>query len=653
LDTPDAVPVGLSGTYVVKGWCFTPNPSDLTLTVRVGETDIPVFIGLPRPDVARHFKNALIEECGFVARFQCPPDLKSVSLLATLDGTSFPLIREIPIPDLPHKDGQESKAGTYSDWIRLNERSLFLQEEEEAAKLQNLPQQPMLSIILPTCNTPRYFLRRCIESVFEQHYRNWQLCITDDGSSDENVHTDLKHYAEQDKRIHLTFSADQQGISAASNCSLANAQGSFVVLLDHDDELHPHALLELARSMNEFPDADLFYSDEDKIDELGGRSQSSFKPDFDIDIFLSFNYLGHMVALRRTLVNNIGGFDPACDGAQDWDLLLRATEVIDPVKIKHIRKPLYHCRIPPDSTSFNLDAKPSLAKVWAKAVADHIERTGTRERNALNLGSSNLKPGPFCACSLEEGLFYGSMRLRYAVPRHIRVGVFIRPEDGVFQSSIIRINAGQLAVNLYELLDCAVFEEQGSRSFYSLTQLPDDVFVFINGPLESLNHLFFEELAAQCLRDDCGLVTGIAVDHQNRIIATGFLRTAENEFIDPYVGARFPNRSYMGLLNVVRSLDACPATFFAISRQQLADVGGLGVLGSPDTHFLVRSLAQNAHNKGLRIISTPYAIATFAESFEPPAVYNGEAKQVSDILRLNPQILSFEDPIRFLQGNVE
>ncbi len=143
-----------------------------------------------------------------------------------------------------------------------------------------------ISIILPTYNTPLYYLDRCIRSVVRQVYPFWQLCITDDGSSDPRVLRELKGWATCDRRICVNFREKQGGISAASNSAIDGATGEFIVLLDHDDELHPLALKEVAERLTAVPDADLIYSDEDKIDDHGRRTHPVFKPNFDADLLV-------------------------------------------------------------------------------------------------------------------------------------------------------------------------------------------------------------------------------------------------------------------------------------------------------------------------------------------------------------------------------
>jgi glycosyltransferase involved in cell wall biosynthesis len=652
LDRPDAVPVS-GQDLCVKGWCFSKNALDcLEVIVYVDGTPTPAFCGLSRPDVARHFNNPSIEQCGFVARFRCPRETSEVSLFVRANGAEF-LVRDhikVPEPVDPNPSGRG--IASYKDWLTHEEARLFWKEDEIPQRIAALEYFPLFSIILPTYNTPPYFLKRCIESVLSQHYSHWQLCIADDCSTDEKVLPTLGSYASKDSRIYLESRDQQGGISAASNLALRGAKGDFVLLLDHDDELHSHALLELAKALNSNDKNDLIYSDEDKVDRWGIRSQPAFKPDFDKDLFLSFNYLGHLIALRRSVVTEIGGFRSVCDGAQDWDLLIRTTEIISPAAIKHIRKPLYHWRMHEDSTSMNLDAKPYVAKAWAKVLQDHTERTTKKAKVA-------------------EGLFYGSMRLKYESARNRAIGIFLRPQDGVFQTAVVKTNLGCKNANIYQFVGCTVIampddflpSEEGASSdvdregvvslptaLCSVTEMEEDVLVFIDGQLEALNHLFFEELAAQAMRNECGLVAGISLNPDNQIIDSGLVRVRTGELIDPYVGINFGNHAYMGQLSVVRSLDAISGRFFAVRREHLAAVGGLGALSSTRIQRVARLLGKHAIDEGLSILFTPYAVATFYTDSEMLKQEATDGVQ-QDLLRLNPHLLEFRSN-EMLQGRI-
>jgi O-antigen biosynthesis protein len=185
---------------------------------------------------------------------------------------------------------------------------------------------PRFSIVTPVYDPPADVLRETIASVTAQTFDDWELCLVDDCSPSPHVADVLAEAAQSDARVRIARRAANGGIVAASNDALAMAQGEFVVLLDHDDTLHPEALRLVDEALTASPEADYLYSDEDKIDGHGRLSGPFYKPDWSPERFRTQMYTCHVAVLRRSLVEEVGGFDPAFEGSQDWDLALRVTE---------------------------------------------------------------------------------------------------------------------------------------------------------------------------------------------------------------------------------------------------------------------------------------------------------------------------------------
>ncbi|MEM3036416.1 MAG: glycosyltransferase, partial [Thermoplasmata archaeon] len=209
-------------------------------------------------------------------------------------------------------------------------------ENNKRKKANNLKYRPKFSIIVPVYNTNRKYLKLCIDSVLNQIYNNWELCVVDGGSTKSYIKRILNDYAKKDNRIKVKFLKKNKGIASNSNEALGIATGEFVGFLDHDDELSSDALYEVAKLLNENQDLDLIYSDEDKITTKGKRINPHFKPDWSPDTLYSYNYITHFLVMNRIIINKLGGFREGYDGAQDYDLLLRATEISN--KIAHIPK---------------------------------------------------------------------------------------------------------------------------------------------------------------------------------------------------------------------------------------------------------------------------------------------------------------------------
>jgi O-antigen biosynthesis protein len=246
--------------------------------------------------------------------------------------------------------------------------------EGMAAMIRVFAQQPRISVIMPVYNPTIQFLREAIESVLAQVYDNWELCIADDASLNPLVRTTLQEYAERDERIKVVFRKENGHISRSSNSALEVATGEFIALLDHDDVLAPEALYEMVLMLNQHPEADMIYSDEDKIDEHNQRKFPFFKPDWCPDSFLSRMYTCHLGVYRRSIVTQIGGFRVGFEGSQDYDLVLRLTEKTD--KIFHIPKVLYHWRIHEQSASSGAAAKPYAYEAGQRALEEALQRRG-------------------------------------------------------------------------------------------------------------------------------------------------------------------------------------------------------------------------------------------------------------------------------------
>ena len=241
--------------------------------------------------------------------------------------------------------------------------------------------RPLISVITPVFDTPLQRLEEAIESVLAQAYENWELLLIDDGSTSADLLRALPLLAARDRRIILKSLGKHEGISAASNQGLALARGEWVTFLDHDDVIELDALFQIAKLLQTHLDADLIYSDEDKLGENGFEAPL-FKPDWSPDFFLSYNYVGHLTALRRDLVQKAGGFRSQFDSAQDYDLFFRVTEQAR--GIHHIPRILYHWRRSESSSAISIRQKPEQLDASRRAIEDHLKRRGESAHVAVD-----------------------------------------------------------------------------------------------------------------------------------------------------------------------------------------------------------------------------------------------------------------------------
>ena len=275
-------------------------------------------------------------------------------------------------------------------WIRLHER--FEPEEvpygpwyeayvpDEAAlekqRHHHFEYSPLISVAVPAYRTPEKFLAQMIDSLLAQTYGNWELCIANGSPEDSAMKKVLEEYTKKDSRIRVSELTENKGIAGNTNAALEMAQGEFVGLLDHDDLLAPNALYEIVRALDEDRNLDAVYTDEDKVTtELDEHFQPHLKPDFNLDLLRSNNYICHFFVVRRSIVQKVGGFCQEFDGAQDHDFIFRCIETAE--KVGHIPEILYHWRTHKASTADNPSSKMYAFDAGKRAIEAHLKRTGT------------------------------------------------------------------------------------------------------------------------------------------------------------------------------------------------------------------------------------------------------------------------------------
>ncbi|HIY19574.1 MAG TPA: glycosyltransferase family 2 protein [Candidatus Blautia avistercoris] len=276
-------------------------------------------------------------------------------------------------------------------WVRLHER--FEQEEipygpwyeeslpsgEELARQRERAARwdTLVSVVVPAYRTPGLFLRQMMDSMLQQTYPNWELCIANGSPEDQEMQEILREYAAKDSRIRYQNLRENLGIAQNTNAAFAMAKGEFIGLLDHDDLLACDALYEIVKALKEHPQADAVYTDEDKVTtDLQEHFQPHFKPDFNLDLLRSNNYICHFFTVRRSVVEKAGGFRKEFDGAQDYDFVFRCVE--NSREVLHVPRILYHWRTHKASTADNPASKMYAFEAGKRAIEAHLQRQGVR-----------------------------------------------------------------------------------------------------------------------------------------------------------------------------------------------------------------------------------------------------------------------------------
>ncbi|MDR6468651.1 GT2 family glycosyltransferase [Paraburkholderia graminis] len=302
----------------------------------------------------------------------------------------------------------------YSAWI--DRFDTFGEAERDKANtiMATFARQPLISIVVPTYNSDPVFLEAMIQSVRDQVYQNWELCIADDASTRPEPAQILRRYAALDERIKVVFREVNGHISEASNSALSIANGEYVALLDHDDVLPAHALFSVVRYINKHPDARMFYSDEDKLTADGKRAMPYFKCDWNPELFLTQNMFSHLGVFETALIREAGGFRKGFEGSQDYDLTLRCVEIAGHDKVVHIPHVLYHWRIAPGSTAGSGSEKPYALLAAIRALQEHLKRIGAEATVEQVFDEPAI------------------LHVRYAVPQPApKVSLIIPTRDGV------------------------------------------------------------------------------------------------------------------------------------------------------------------------------------------------------------------------------
>lgn len=476
----------------------------------------------------------------------------------------------------------------------------------------------VFSIIVPLYNTQPDHLAAMIASVQAQTYPHWQLCLAD-GSDQDRVQLQVAHLAAQDSRITYQRLAQNQGISGNTNAALAIASGDYIALLDHDDLLAPQALTEVNRAIVN-QGADLIYSDE--MNFAGDISQVSlihFKPDFALDNLRSNNYICHLTVFSRALSEQIGGFDPACDGSQDYDYILRLSEQAK--KIVHIPQILYYWRIHSGSVASDISVKPYCLDAARLALSNHLRRT--------------CQPG-----QVENNTILSTYRIRYPLAADLRALVFVHirhprdlrdlrhwqrigaQSDSIQPRWVFLVSAGLLAKPADQArLEAAGLDgtlvsiqpgESISRTINQIARAAvEPLLVFLSGTVQSLSPGLLAELAQQALRPEIGLATG-KITRRGLICQAGLATGIVGTLSGYHAGRVDGEPGYMARLSFVNNISAADQTMMAVSRAHFLSVEGFDERYQTDLFDL--DLAFRLSQQGLRHVFTPYATAAIHDT---------------------------------------
>ncbi|WP_405104657.1 glycosyltransferase family 2 protein [Paenibacillus sp. FSL K6-1217] len=480
-----------------------------------------------------------------------------------------------------------SNEDTVDDYLQWMEKSRLTDSDIIRTKqsIEELEYKPLISIVVPVYNVEEVWLRKCIDSVRGQFYPNWELCISDDASTKSHIKKVLKEYQEIDPKIKVVFRNLNGHISNSSNSALEIASGEFIALLDHDDELTPDALYENVLLLNEFPAADVIYSDEDKISVEGERFSPFFKPDWSPDLLMSQMYTCHLSVYRKSLIDHIGGFRVGYEGSQDFDLMLRVTELTS--NIYHIPKILYHWRAIPTSTASNGSTKDYTHVAGLKAIEDAIHRRALDATVESIEGHSNVYLMRYKPTHNPKISIIIPTKNMSSVLRQCLESIFNKTTYANFE--VIIVDNGSNETDVFELYRHYESIEEDRFKVHALDipfnysklnnfgveKASGELILLLNNDVEVITGDWLQEMAGQALRKEIGAVGAClyypdnTIQHGGVILGIGGVAGHSHKYFNS------DHTGYYRRLKIVSNYTAVTAACLMLRKDVYNEVNGL------------------------------------------------------------------------------
>lgn len=529
----------------------------------------------------------------------------------------------------------------YKDWMKKHRPT---QEELEKQAHTEFKIKPKFSILVPAYKTPLNYLNEMIQSVQAQTYSNWELCLSDgSGVLNSALSKALEKYSKADERIKVCFSKEPLQISANTNMAMGLAEGDYIVFADHDDLLTPDALFECAKAINQYPDIDVLYSDEDKV-SMDGKEyfDPHFKTDFNIDLLCSMNYICHLFVVKKNIVGQIGLLRSEYDGAQDYDFVLRSVEQAK--HIYHIPKVLYHWRAHKDSTSENPESKLYAFEAGAKAVQAHYDRVGIKAK-------------------VRQGEYLGLYKTDHILAEHPMISIIIPNKDHIDDlDKCISSIESKTAYDNYEyiIVENNSEKEETFKYYKDLEQANSkvkvvywkdefnysainnfgagfangDYLLLLNNDTEIINDDCLEELLGYCMHDNVGAVGARLYYDDDTIqhagVIVGFGGIAGHAFI----GLPRSANGYFSRIICAQDLSAVTAACMMVKKSVFEEVGGFDE--NLKVAFNDIDLCMKIRNAGYLIVYNPYA-----ELYHYESKSRGLEDTKEKVERFNSEIATF------------
>lgn len=542
------------------------------------------------------------------------------------------------------KNVNKSNELNYMEWLANH-----LPKKEELAKQRKhkFDYEPKISIVTPTWNTKKEFLIDMIESVRNQTYSNWELCLADGASTNKDTLELLKEYEEKDKRIKVKYLDKNYMISGNTNEALTLVTGDYIGLFDHDDLLTKNCLYEMIKAINENNEAKFLYSDEDKIDENGKNNfNPHFKPDWSPDTLRSYNYICHFTIFKKELLNKVGTFRSEYDGSQDHDLILRLTEVLKDNEIVHVPKILYHWRVHRNSTAGGAGAKSYTNEAGKRAVKSHLERQGIEGE-------------------VKNGFFPNSYKIDYKINDNPLVSIIIPNKDS--KSDLKLCIDSILQKSTYKNLEIIVVENNSTSDeifeYYEEIEKQENIkvvhwkksgfnysainnygaeyasgkyFILLNNDIEVISENWIEEMLMHCQKKEVGIVGAkLYYPEDSTIQHAGVVVGIRSVAGHIHNGIMKEDPGYMGRAKIVQNLSAVTAACLMTKKEVFEKVKGLEekfAVAFNDIDYCMKIREQES-----LVVWTPYA-----EMYHHESKSRGAEDTPEKIKRFKGEIARFD-----------
>jgi len=463
----------------------------------------------------------------------------------------------------------------YKRWIK--------QEKSNEVYTNEIEDGPLLSIVIPTYNVEKEYLLECVDSVLKQRYQKFEVCIVDDASTNQETLSTLEYISKLDDRIHIEYRKTNGHISTSSNDGIKMANGDFIGFLDHDDVLHQNALYYIALEIYKNNSIDILYTDNDKLSVNRKRCQPSFKPAWSPNLLLSFNYINHLLFVRKSLLNKVGGFRVGFEGAQDYDLLLRMTEITQ--RIVHIPKVLYHWRMIESSTANESSAKGYADEKGRLALSESLNRRSI-QFSGVNSVFNTIYQVQYSKNS--------NPKISIIIPTKDKINLLKNCIDSIYSKStytnyeVIVVDNNSEENATFEFLEKYSKEKENFKfiriesefnySYLNNTAAKNssgDYLVLLNNDTVIITEDWLERLLFHAVQSEVGCVGAKLLYENNTVQHGGIVLGIGGIAGHAFINYSNNSKGYMFRLTVPSNISGVTAACLMVNKNKYFEVGGL------------------------------------------------------------------------------